>query len=126
MLAVGIDAADQVGQCPTTPHGDILQPIPKASSKLMLVLCPARTIERLTTGDFISLAPFLMLRCRHKRQSRIGIIIVERAATRQRTRGLREWLETAGRREQYGPYWACSYGNYGAISSVTAKFMSAA
>ena len=126
MLAVGIDAATKSDSVRRRRMAISFNPFQKASSKLMLVLCPARTIERLTTGDFISLAPFLMLRCRHKRQSRIGIIIVEGAATRQRTRGLREWLETAGRREQYGPYWARSYGNYGAVSSVTAKFMSAA
>src|SRR5262252_10816581 len=32
-----------------------LRPFQKASSRLTLVLCPAMTIERLTTGDFIDL-----------------------------------------------------------------------
>src|SRR5215469_934740 len=35
-------------------------PLQNASSRLTLVLCPAITIERLTTGDFIDRPP-----CRH-------------------------------------------------------------
>src|ERR1700746_139415 len=35
-----------------------LRPFQKASSRLTLVLCPAMTIERLTTGDFIDRPPF--------------------------------------------------------------------
>jgi hypothetical protein len=34
------------------------RPFQKASSRLTLVLWPAMTIERLTTGDFISFSPF--------------------------------------------------------------------
>jgi len=33
-------------------------PRQKASSRLMLVLCPAMTIERLMTADFIAHLPF--------------------------------------------------------------------
>src|ERR1043166_90980 len=35
-----------------------LSPFQNASSRLTLVLCPAMTIERLTTGDFIDRPPF--------------------------------------------------------------------
>src|ERR1700756_883118 len=35
-----------------------LRPFQNASSRLTLVLCPAMTIERLTTGDFIDRPPF--------------------------------------------------------------------
>src|SRR5215470_12158828 len=34
-----------------------LRPLQNASSRLTLVLCPAMTIERLTTGDFIDRPP---------------------------------------------------------------------
>src|SRR5262249_49260521 len=37
-----------------------LRPCQNASSRLTLVLCPAITIERLTTGDFINLLQFLI------------------------------------------------------------------
>src|SRR5438874_3563428 len=42
------------------PTAICLSPLQKASSRLTLVLCPAMTIERLTTGDFIARPP---LRC---------------------------------------------------------------
>src|SRR5215471_17726614 len=42
------------------PTAISLSPLQKASSRLTLVLCPAITIERLTTGDFIARPP---LRC---------------------------------------------------------------
>src|SRR5215470_9740974 len=35
-----------------------LRPLQNASSRLTLVLCPAMTIERLTTGDFIDRPPY--------------------------------------------------------------------
>src|ERR1700728_1649569 len=35
-----------------------LSPLQNASSRLTLVLCPAMTMERLTTGDFIARLPF--------------------------------------------------------------------
>src|SRR6266849_4416690 len=40
------------------PEAMSLRPLQKASSRLTLVLCPAITIERLTTGDFIDRPPF--------------------------------------------------------------------
>src|ERR1051325_5827476 len=41
-----------------------LRPLQNASSRLTLVLCPAMTIERLTTGDFIAF--LLFLSCAHR------------------------------------------------------------
>src|SRR6185295_4950388 len=40
------------------PAAMSFSPFQKASSRLTLVLCPAITIERLTTGDFIERPPF--------------------------------------------------------------------
>src|SRR5690242_19621250 len=40
------------------PEAISLRPLQNASSRLTLVLCPAMTIERLTTGDFIDRPPF--------------------------------------------------------------------
>src|ERR1700738_5040412 len=40
------------------PEAISFRPFQKASSRLTLVLCPAITIERLTTGDFIDRPPF--------------------------------------------------------------------
>src|SRR5579862_1263258 len=52
-----IDAtrSDNVVRRPTAIS---LSPLQKASSRLTLVLCPAITIERLITGDFITRLPF--------------------------------------------------------------------
>src|SRR5580693_3681025 len=52
-----IDAtrSDNVVRRPTAIS---LSPRQKASSRLTLVLCPAITIERLITGDFITRLPF--------------------------------------------------------------------
>src|SRR5579862_6065519 len=51
-----IDAtrSDNVVRRPTAIS---LSPLQKASSRLTLVLCPAITIERLITGDFITRLP---------------------------------------------------------------------
>src|SRR5580704_18450794 len=40
------------------PEAISFRPFQNASSRLTLVLCPAMTIERLTTGDFIDRPPF--------------------------------------------------------------------
>ena len=53
VFAVSIDVANQIRQRLPLAFGDIFQTIQNASSRLTLVLCPAMTIERLTTGDFI-------------------------------------------------------------------------
>jgi hypothetical protein len=56
VLAGNIDAVDQIGQRSLAARGDIaFKPCQKASSRLTLVLCPASTIERFTTGDFMAL-----------------------------------------------------------------------
>ena len=53
MAAIGVDAGHQIGQGDSRPPAISFRPFQNASSRLTLVLCPAMTIERLTTGDFI-------------------------------------------------------------------------
>src|SRR6266436_9588826 len=53
-------AATRSDKVMSRPPAISLRPFQKASSRLTLVLCPAMTMERLTTGDFIARPP---LRC---------------------------------------------------------------
>src|SRR6266481_2348391 len=51
-------AATRSDKVMSRPPAISLSPFQNASSRLTLVLCPAMTMERLTTGDFIARLPF--------------------------------------------------------------------
>lgn len=54
MSTFSIDADDQFGYRLMSPSGDVLQRLPKSSSRLTLVLRPARTTDRLVILDCIT------------------------------------------------------------------------
>jgi hypothetical protein len=58
VLPLGIDRADQVRQSGLSLASDFLQRPPQnSSSRLTLVLWPARTMDLLITNDFITHTP---------------------------------------------------------------------
>src|SRR5882672_3102156 len=72
------------------------RPLQNASSRLTLVLCPAMTIERLTTGDFIRRLPNRS--CAHQDAG----VSAPRAAPRKSSllwfdRERRDWMRRAQR-----------------------------
>jgi hypothetical protein len=58
MRTLAINAADQISQGHSAFRGNFLKALPKGSSRLTLVLCPASMIDRLTIGDLIAHPPF--------------------------------------------------------------------
>jgi hypothetical protein len=57
LLALRINSAYKARQSHKAPAAISFSPFQNASSRLTLVLWPARTIERLTTGDFMKTSP---------------------------------------------------------------------
>jgi hypothetical protein len=69
----------------------------KGSSKLTLVLCPARMIERLTIGDFfMGLSSSRCFMDRHQRQAEPVILYSNRLATEKQKGGESRPLAVAG------------------------------
>jgi hypothetical protein len=77
-------------------------PFQKGSSRLMLVLCPARTMERLMIGDFIWLVPLFDGGNRRKTQSQTNFILVELQEKRNRKLVSRQRRPLAHRRAARG------------------------
>ena len=60
LLTLRIDGVNKRRQVHKSLSGNLLSPFQNSSSRLTLVLWPARTIERLTTGDFMQNIPHLI------------------------------------------------------------------
>src|SRR5665213_3231375 len=78
------------------PPAISFRPFQNASSRLTLVLCPAMTIERLTTGDFIGRLLFPSGAFRD-RGSLLPDAPRQALARFLACRGLRDWRRPAGR-----------------------------